>query len=165
MDFRLYFAAVHAQNWVQIPGGLKHISGSVNYVWGVNSADEISVYIMCPNPCTGQWVRIDGALTQVDAGYYEVWGVTSNDDIFRRKVDGSSSWILVPGKLKHVSAWLGHAKLIINFSSPPAYFFGTRTKLHYCIISYHQVTISRVSEGGHIQLINLTVLRAYTVTP
>ena len=33
-----------------------------------------------------------------------MWGVNSNNDIFRRKVDGSSSWIWVPGKLKHVSA-------------------------------------------------------------
>ena len=83
-----------------MPGGLKHITASTNYVWGMNSADNI---YRCPNPCTGQWVQIDGALKQIDAGDHEVWGVNSNDDIFRRKVDGSGSWILVPGKLKHVS--------------------------------------------------------------
>ena len=95
------FAAVYAQNWIQIPGGLKYISASVNYVWGVNSADQIW---RCANPCTGQWVQVDGALKQIDAGDLEVWGVNSNDDIYMRTVDGSSLWTLVSGKLKHVTA-------------------------------------------------------------
>ena len=96
------FAAVYGQNWGQISGALKHVSASVNYIWGVNSADQIW---MCPNPCSAaNWVQIPGALKQVDAGDMEAWGVNSNDDIYKRNVDGSGSWTQLPGKLKHVSA-------------------------------------------------------------
>ena len=76
--------------WQQINGGLKHVTASVNYVWGVNSADRI---YKCVKPCTGSnWAHIAGALKQIDAGDEEVWGVNSADHIYKRSVDGSGSW-------------------------------------------------------------------------
>ena len=87
--------------WIKIPGSLKHITASINYLWGVNSNDDI---FMCARPCTGGWVQIPGKLKQIDAGDMEVWGVTSNDDIFKRAVDGSGIWQHVGGKLRQVSA-------------------------------------------------------------
>ena len=96
------FAAVYGQKWTQIQGALKHVSASVNYIWGVNSDYQIW---MCPNPCSAaNWTQIPGSLKQVDAGDMEAWGVNSNDDIYKRNVDGSGSWTQLPGKLKHVSA-------------------------------------------------------------
>ena len=84
-----------------IPGGLKHVSGSVNYLWGVNTADNI---YRCDRPCTGNWVRVAGGLKQIDVGDDEVWGVNSADNIYKRPADGSGSWQRIPGGLKHVSA-------------------------------------------------------------
>ena len=78
------------------------MTASVNYVWGVNSANSI---YKCVKPCTGSnWVHIAGRLKQIDAGDEEVWGVNSADQIWKRPVDGSGSWRLISGRLKHVSA-------------------------------------------------------------
>ena len=88
--------------WEQIPGGLKHVSASVSYLWGTNRHDHIYV---CTRPCTGRnWRRIPGGLKQVDASDEEVWGVNAADDIYKRPVDGSGGWVKVTGKLSHVSA-------------------------------------------------------------
>ena len=88
--------------WKLIPGKLKHVTASVNYVWGVNSGGSI---YKCVQPCTGFWTHIPGVLKQIDAGDEEVWGVNANDYIYKRPVDGSgNSWKLIPGRLKHVSA-------------------------------------------------------------
>ena len=88
--------------WENIPGGLTHVTASVNYLWGVNSADQIW---RCTRPCNGQnWVRVPGALRQVDADDHEVWGVNAAYNIYKRPVDGSGSWTHVTGLLKHVSA-------------------------------------------------------------
>ena len=88
--------------WQQIPGRLKHVTASVNYVWGVDTADKI---YRCAKPCTGSnWVQVDGLLKQIDAGDEEVWGVNAADQIWKRPVDGSGSWQQIGGLLKHVSA-------------------------------------------------------------
>ena len=88
--------------WKQIPKGLRSVTASVNYFWGVSSNQRI---YRCQRPCTGNnWVLVDGALIQIDANDYEVWGVNSNHQIFKRPVDGSGNWTTVPGLLKHVSA-------------------------------------------------------------
>ena len=58
--------------WQQINTGLKHVTASVNYVLGVNSAKSI---YKCVKPCTGSnLVHIAGGLKQIDAGNEEVWG-------------------------------------------------------------------------------------------
>ena len=68
---------VSGQGWSQIPGKLIHVSGGMNYVWGVNSGHDI---FMCQRPCTGSnWKHIPGKLVQVDVSDMEVWGVNSND--------------------------------------------------------------------------------------
>ena len=88
--------------WQQINGRLKHVTASINYVWGVNSANKI---YKCVQPCNGAWTLVAGLLKQIDAGDEEVWGVNANDYIYKRPVDGSGNgWQLIPGRLKHVSA-------------------------------------------------------------
>ena len=95
-------SGVDCFDWVQIPGGLKHVSTSINYHWGVNTANHI---FRCARPCAGAWIKIAGALKQVDVSDMEVWGVSSANDIYKRAADGSgSAWTKVSGKLKHVSA-------------------------------------------------------------
>ena len=74
---------------------------SINYIWGVNSADHIFI---CDNPCNGRWRKIDGSLKQIDADDMEVWGVNKHDYIFKRSVCGNGRWVKVGGRLKHVSA-------------------------------------------------------------
>ena len=87
--------------WTKIPGSLKQVSASMNYLWGVNITDDI---YMCARPCTGGWIQVPGKLKQVDIDEMEVWGVTSTNVIYKRPVDGSGSWVPVPGSLTHVSA-------------------------------------------------------------
>ena len=66
-------------DWERINGGLKHVTASVNYLWGVNSADNI---YRCSRPCTGSnWIRVPGGLKQIDASDEEVWGVNSANQI------------------------------------------------------------------------------------
>ena len=96
-------AIVAKAQWVHVPGSLIHISANVNYVWGVNRANQI---LMCQRPCTGgNWTEMDGLLKQLDVDDHEVWGVDSADQIWKRPVDGSGTWQQVGGLLsKHVSA-------------------------------------------------------------
>ena len=96
-------AAISGAEWTQIPlGGLIHVSANINYLWGVNAANQT---FMCPRPCTsGKWKQIDGALKQLDVDDQEVWGVNKADLIYKRPVDGSGKWQLIAGRLKHVSA-------------------------------------------------------------
>ena len=103
--FLLATGALDSQ-WTQIPGLLKYVTASVNYLWGVNKYDDIFI---CTRPCHGKWKHIPGKLKQIDAGNMEVWGVNSGDDIFKRSVDGSGGWKHIGGKLKHVLASLGMA--------------------------------------------------------
>ena len=87
---------------VKIPGGLKHVSGSINYLWGVNAEDKV---FRCNRPCLGSWVHVEGSLKQIDVGEDEIWGVNSNDAVFKRAADGSGKWQYINSqKLKHVSA-------------------------------------------------------------
>ena len=62
-----------------IPGGLTHVTASVIYLWGVNSADQIW---RCARPRNERnWVCVFGALRQVDADDHEVWGVNAAHNI------------------------------------------------------------------------------------
>ena len=93
---------VSGQEWTQIPGGLKHISGSISYVWGVNSGKHV---YFCQRPCNGRnWKHTPGSLVQLDVDDHEVWGVNAHDGIFMRPIDASCDWKQIPGKLIHVSA-------------------------------------------------------------
>ena len=94
---------VSAQSWTHIPGWLSHVSGSLTYIWGVNSRRDT---FTCHRPCNGSnWQYIPGsALVQVDVDDADVWGVDGSDHIFTRPIDASGSWQQVPGQLIHVSA-------------------------------------------------------------
>ena len=91
------------QLWQQIPGKLKHVSISKNYIWGVNSADHIYMRGF-PIVDGSEWKKIDGGLTQLDTNEYEVWGVNARGGIYRRPIDGSGAWQYVGGVLKYVFA-------------------------------------------------------------
>ena len=82
------------------PGPLTHVSGNRNYIWAVDSEDDIFV---CQRPCTGAWKKIPGKLVQVDMCDDEVMGI---GNIWARPTDGSGYWRLLPfhGKMSHVSA-------------------------------------------------------------
>ena len=97
----VFISSISGHEWTEIPGGLKDITGSPNYLWGVDSGDAI---YRCAQPCTGNWAKIPGGLRQVDANDYKVWGTTSSKAIYKLSVDGSGSWVKVPGTSSHVSA-------------------------------------------------------------
>ena len=95
------YSSVSGQGWTQIPRGLVHVSGNLNYIWGLDK--DMKIYL-CTRPCTGGWKLIGGLLVQLDVDDEFVWGVNKNDDIFVRSVDGSGSWKHISGKLIHVTA-------------------------------------------------------------
>ena len=84
-----------------IPGKLKHISESMNHIWGINTANKI---FRCVKPCAGKWINVPGGLVQLDLGDMEVWGVNARHQIYKRSITGSGKWVQVRGGLKHVSA-------------------------------------------------------------
>ena len=96
-----FISSISGHQWTEIPGGLKDIAGSPNYLWGVSSNDNI---YRCAQPCTGSWVNVPRGLREIDANNYEVWGISSINEIFKRSVDGSGNWIKVSGHFYHVSA-------------------------------------------------------------
>ena len=94
------FTATSGYGFITIPGKLKQITASTNYLWGVTKNDDI---LICKHPCNGN-CKIDGKLMQVDADDYEVWGVDEQHQIYKRPVDGSGEWKQIGGLLRHVSA-------------------------------------------------------------
>ena len=96
-----FISSILGHQWTEINGSLKDITGSPNYLWGVNSNDNI---YRCAQPCTGIWVNVPGGLREIDANDYEVWGISSINEIFKRSVDGSGNWNKVSGHFYHVSA-------------------------------------------------------------
>ena len=97
----LLVTLAYGHEWTEISGGLKFITGSVNYLWGVKSNDAT---YRCAQPCSGNWVSVHGYLRQVDANDYELWGTNKYNNIFKRSVDGSGNWIGVSGASYYVSA-------------------------------------------------------------
>ena len=89
------------ETWNKIPGGLIHVSGNLNYIWGVNKAGSI---YLTQRPCSGHWKQIGGRLIQLDVDDYSVWGINSGHSIYVRPVDGSGGWKCIGGKLMHISA-------------------------------------------------------------
>ena len=92
---------VHGEYRLIPLGGLKQVSTSVNYIWGVNTQYQI---FKCDRPCSGKWQRNGGALMQVDVGDDEVWGVDRRHYIYKKPADGSGGWRRIGGRLKQVSA-------------------------------------------------------------
>uniref|UniRef100_A0A8C7PP92 Fish-egg lectin n=1 Tax=Oncorhynchus mykiss TaxID=8022 RepID=A0A8C7PP92_ONCMY len=48
--------------WIRLPGSLKHITVGPAGIWGINKADSIHKYV------AGNWVQAAGLLKQLDAG-------------------------------------------------------------------------------------------------
>ena len=79
------------------------------YVWGIATNDTV---YRCPNlECddTTDWVSVDPEilLVQIEAGDEEVWGVNGSDHIFKRPVNGSGEWSIVPGRMRYISVSRG----------------------------------------------------------
>ena len=77
-----------------------------DYTWGV--ATNNTVY-MCHNCDGDNWISVDPEiiLVQIDAGDEEVWGVNGSDHIFKRPVNGSGEWSIVPGRMRYISVSRG----------------------------------------------------------
>ncbi|XP_043935362.1 fish-egg lectin-like, partial [Protopterus annectens] len=97
----------NVNQWVQVPGGLTHVTVGPAGVWGVNSQNLIYRLV------AGSWVQISGLLKQIDAGGPQfVSGANMNDDIYCLNKnaaitvrDGSGlPWINIPGKLKYYAS-------------------------------------------------------------
>lgn len=90
----------------QVLGRLKHVTVSKEWVWGVTLPN--SVY-KCKRPCEGGWKQDKNApkLTSIDAGEELVFGVDGVGLIYRKKVDGTGSWVKVDGTAKQVSVGNG----------------------------------------------------------
>ena len=70
-------------SWRQIPGRLKHITGSgKSEVFGTNAHGYI---YRCKKPCTGEWEKVEGNLKQCDATFNSIVGVTISNAIYRRQ--------------------------------------------------------------------------------
>ena len=80
-------------------------NNSNNTIWGVSIQGAV-VYMQCHYCNSENWVPISPqvTLTQIDAGAEEVWGVNASSHIFKRPVDGSGEWSIVPGEMRYISA-------------------------------------------------------------
>uniref|UniRef100_A0A8C7PLX4 Uncharacterized protein n=1 Tax=Oncorhynchus mykiss TaxID=8022 RepID=A0A8C7PLX4_ONCMY len=93
--------------WIRLPGSLKHITVGPAGIWGVNKADSIYKYV------AGNWVQAAGSLKQLDAGGDQfVVGVNINDTPYCRTrsatvgykgPDSPFPWTGLPGAVKYNS--------------------------------------------------------------
>ena len=106
--------------WVQITGGRdSECSGKCfsdvsvsnsGYIWAVSRENE--TYMLCsqigvrPSCGNNDQLLIDSelSLVHIEAGDEEVWAVNATNHIFKRPVDGSGEWSIVPGKMRYISA-------------------------------------------------------------
>ena len=72
---------------------MRQVSANRNYLWGIDSKKNI---YMCPRPCAGNWQYQSIQLKKLDVDESEVWGVDLSGKIYKRSVDGTSSWQNVP---------------------------------------------------------------------
>ena len=83
------------------------VSKRTKYIWGVN---DTRVYF-CERSNRDNFVYscvqpndTETLILQIDAGDEEVWGVNASHYIFKRPVNGSGEWTMVPGTMRYVSA-------------------------------------------------------------
>lgn len=82
------------------------VSSDGEFIWGV-STRNLTYMSLCQNCNSLNWILINDtkvSITQIDAGSEEVWGVNATNYIFRRPVNGSGEWTIVPGRMRYVSA-------------------------------------------------------------
>lgn len=86
--------------WVNIPGGLTHVSVSNGKLYGVNAAGQIWYANNYKQP---NWKNIAGGLSQVSIDGNTVCGVNSSGNIWCKDDLDNANWVQVPGSLKYVS--------------------------------------------------------------
>ena len=85
-----------------MPGKLKQIDAGHDYIYGVNSNDDIFTR---PVDGSGSWRHIPGKLKHVTAsGREEIFGVNSADQIWRCKKPCVGEWERMEGSLKQCDA-------------------------------------------------------------
>ena len=91
---------------MNVPGKLKQIDGGYNYVYGVNSINDI--YTL-PVDGSGSWRNIPGKLKRVSAsGTYSISGVGPDDTIWRCKKPCIGEWERIDGGLKQCDATINN---------------------------------------------------------
>ena len=96
--------------WVQIGTDFSDVSVSNNgYIWGISTENE--TYMLCQGGVStlcgnSDWMLIDDelSLVHIEAGDEEVWAVNATNHIFKRPVNGSGTWSIVPGEMRYISA-------------------------------------------------------------
>ena len=100
----LYKRPVDASGkWIGLSQPFYHVSASGNgYIWTISS--NYCAY-KCKKPCSGSWSKVDNTclLKQLDAGQQYLYAVNNTNHILSRPVDGSGSWRVIPGRMKHVT--------------------------------------------------------------
>ena len=87
-------------SWTKVLGTFYHVSASGNeYIWTIRS--DYCAY-KCKKPCSGSWSK-SRQLKQLDAGEQYLYAVNRTNHILSRPVDGSGSWRVIPGRMKHVT--------------------------------------------------------------
>ena len=105
--------------WIQISGQndadcqsvcFSDISVSNNgHAWAISKQNR--TYTLCPSGITRQCANNDQlliddklSLVHIEAGNGEVWAINATNHIFKRPVDGSGEWSIVPGEMRYISA-------------------------------------------------------------
>jgi hypothetical protein len=75
---------------------------ALDYVWGVNSRDQI---FRCKAPCTNNaWQQMGGSLRQIDVGKEYVYGTNASGLIYRCRLPcDTSAWEGINGSLKEIT--------------------------------------------------------------
>ena len=105
--------------WVQITGGndvdcsgkcFADASVSNNgYIWAISRENE--TYMLCQGGVSARCGNSDRmlidnelSLIHIEAGNEEVWAVNATNHIFKRPINGSGNWSIVPGEMRYISA-------------------------------------------------------------
>ena len=105
--------------WVQITGGpnaecsgICFADASVSnngYIWAISRENE--TYMLCQGGVSARCGNSDRmlidnelSLVHIEAGDEEVWAVNATNHIFKRPINGSGSWSIVPGEMRYISA-------------------------------------------------------------
>ena len=91
---------------MQVPGKLKQIDGGYDYVYGVNSNNDI--YTL-PVDGSGSWRQIPGKLKHVTASEtHSIFGTGPDDTIWRCKKPCVGEWEKIDGGLKQCDATINN---------------------------------------------------------
>ena len=112
-------------DWIQITGGANYDCSGLcfsdasvsnnGYIWAISNQSD--TYMLCGGGVVtkcgnNDQLLIDNelSLVHIEAGDEEVWGVNASNHIFKRPVNGSGEWSIVPGEMRYISA-SGNARI------------------------------------------------------